>query len=80
MKKIYAGLLIVLICLSLASCGKKEKGPDFADDMFVKLSYTPVDMRSEEYVYTMNVEVYQDSSVCIYADEFIKWYGENKKQ
>ncbi|MBQ9278168.1 MAG: hypothetical protein IJ224_05995 [Lachnospiraceae bacterium] len=80
MKKIYAGLLIVLICLSLASCGKKEKGPDFADDMFVKLSYTPVDMRSEEYVYTMNVEVYQDSSVCIYADEFIKWYGENEPE
>ena len=76
MKKVYISLLLVLMCLFLASCKKKEKGPDFSDEMFVKLSYTPVNISSEEYTFTINIEVYQDAKAYIYADDFVKWYGE----
>ncbi len=80
MKKIYTVFLSVLICLFFTSCGIKSNAPEFADEMFVKLSYTPVDIRSEEYIYTMNIEIYQDMSACIYADDFIKWYGEDEPE
>ncbi|MBQ9233628.1 MAG: hypothetical protein IJ167_06300 [Lachnospiraceae bacterium] len=80
MKKKITVFFLLIICVCVVSCGKKEEAPEFADALFVKLSYTPVDINSDELTYTINIEIYQDSTMRIYADDFIKWYGDEEPE
>lgn len=73
-------IICTFICVFLGACKGESKTPDFADEMIVKLSYTPVNVENDEMTYTMNIEVYQDSTICIYADGFSKWYGEDEPE
>ena len=72
--------IVFIICLCMVSCGKKGNTPKFADGLFVEIYYTPNNINSEEMTYTIHAKFYQDATVCIYADDFSKWYGEDEPE
>ena len=80
MKKNCIIIICTFIFLCLGGCKKASGTPDFADGIIVKLSYTPVNVENVEMTYTMNIEVYQDATICIYADDFYKWYGKDEPE
>ncbi|MBR1816046.1 MAG: hypothetical protein IJ763_05025 [Lachnospiraceae bacterium] len=68
---------LVLLC----ACGEESDTPDFAEDgILVKLSARPKDIEEDIYTYTTNIEVYNDGTIKIYAEEFSKWYGEEEPE
>ena len=74
-KLIFIPLLLLAVCL--VSCEKKNKAPEFADDLFVMLSYEPANSDDIAKTYKLNVEIYRDGTVRIYANDFLKWYGKD---
>lgn len=70
-------IMLFLLGMCLVSCEKKNKAPEFADDLFVKLSYEPANSDNIEKAYKLNIEIYRDGTVRIYANEFLKWYGKD---
>lgn len=76
-KKIILIINLIFILMISGACGEKDDTPDFATDgLIVTLSSTPKDIEEEAFTYTINIEVYSDGTVKIYADNFSKWYGE----
>ncbi len=71
-------IIYVMLAISLTSCVGKDSYPAFSDGLFVKISYTPVNVNEDETTFTVNVEILQDGTMYIYADNFVKWYGENE--
>lgn len=81
MKRILVLLFSLIYIIFLCGCKKdNSKMPDYSEEMFVKLRFTPVDVKETELTYSMNVEIYQDTKVVIYADGFSKWYGEDEPE
>ena len=70
-------ILVLMICICSVSCKKKKRAPEFADDLFVTLSYEPANNDDIAKAYRVNMEVYQDGTVRIYANGFVKWYGKD---
>ena len=70
---------MVFVLSALCACGRQDAAPDFAGDgILVKLSATPKEIEEEPLTYTINIEVYNDGSLKIYADGFSKWYGDEE--
>lgn len=70
-------VLVVFVLVCMTGCGE-EKQPELADGKFIKLSNTPMGEMSIIDIYTLNIEVHQDKTVIIYADDFDKWLGEGE--
>lgn len=77
MKRFMRLLPIFLFMFILTACGK-SKQPELSDGAFIKLSTKPVGELEVYNFYTVNVEIYQDGAVKIYADDFKKWMGEEE--
>ena len=76
-KKYLIYILLLLSGLCLTSCKNKNKAPEFADDLFVMLSYEPANSDDIAKTYKLNVEIYRDGTVRIYTNDFLKWYGKD---
>ncbi len=77
MKKVIFTLCMLLLCVTLAGCNKKEEFI-FGNNEIVTISTTPVGGVETYEMYTINVTIYADGKVLLYADNFNRWMGEEE--
>ncbi len=75
MKKYFT--LVCFLCLMLLLGGCKEKDKEFVpgDNELIHLTSTPKGGVETYQIYTMNIMIYVDGTVKIYASDFVKWLG-----
>ncbi len=70
-------LVVSMVCLLLMLGGCKEKSKEFVlgDNELIHLTSTPRGGVETYEIYTMNIMIYVDGRVRIYASDFVKWLG-----
>ena len=70
-------LMVFLLCCMLALGGCKDKKKEFVkgDNELIHLTSTPKGGVETYEIYTMNIMIYVDGRVRIYASDFVRWFG-----
>ncbi len=76
MKKAILTLCMLVLCITLTSCKKEEF--TFSNNEIVMLSTTPVGGVETYEMYTINIKIYADGRVMVYADNFNRWLGKDE--
>lgn len=76
-KRIILSILIAFMCMCMIAC-TRDRQPELADGKFIKLSSATLGLAEDTELYTTNIEVYQDGTVVIYADNFDTWLSDEE--
>lgn len=75
MKRILYLIMIMLLGVSLCSCGEKEP-PSLNQEKLIEITSRPLGMVDSYKLYTLHICVYNDGTVELYADDFDYWYSD----
>ena len=74
-KKIFLVTVILGLAFCLIGCKEEKKQLTFGDNQLVLLTSTPKGQSETYQMYTMNIMIYANGTVEIYASDFARWFG-----